>query len=55
VIRDDHGKKGHIDKTGRVVIPCQWNWSGTFHEGLAKVEDANGKWFYIDKTGKVVK
>ena len=43
-----------FDKTGKVVIPCQWPDAGFFREGLADVKDANGKWGYIDKTGKVV-
>ena len=45
---------GFIDKTGKVVIPCQWKYGDTFSEGLAKVTDVDGKCGFIDKTGKVV-
>ena len=52
--RDDSGKYGFIDKTGKVVIPCQWEDVDNFSEGLAYVKDYNGKWGFIDRTGKVV-
>ena len=48
------GKYGFKDKTGKVVIPCTWDNTLVFSEGLAGVKDSNGKWGYIDKTGKVV-
>lgn len=51
---DNNGKCGYIDKTGRLVIPCQWKGAGNFFDGLAAVEDANGKYGFIDKTGKLV-
>jgi len=47
------GKEGYIDKTGKLVIPCEWDSAGTFDEGLASVTQ-NGKAGYIDKTGKLV-
>ena len=47
-------KWGFINKTGKLVIPCQWKDAFPFFEGLAEVKDANGKWHKIDKTGKVV-
>ena len=46
-------KWGYVDKTGKMVIPPQFDWGGKFSEGLAVV-----KWGknvgYIDKTGKMV-
>ena len=48
------GKYGFADKSGKVVIPCQWEYAYGFSEGLARVQDANWKWGFIDKTGKVV-
>ena len=48
------GKYGFADKTGQVVIPCQWKWIGDFSEGLAMVQDEDDKCGYIDKTGQVV-
>ena len=53
-VQDANGKWGYIDKTGKVIIPCQWKYALNFNEGLAKVADDNWKYGYIDKTGKVV-
>lgn len=50
-------KYGYMDKTGRVVIPPQFDNSGHFSEGLAWVSVLKErKWLYgfIDKTGKIV-
>ena len=44
-------KWGFIDKTGREVIPCKYDWVGNFNEGLAAVE-LNEKYGYIDKTAR---
>ncbi len=52
-VRDVDGKWGFIDKTGKLVIPCQWKKALFFSEGLAGVQDDNEKWGFIDKTGKV--
>ncbi len=49
-----NGKYGFFDKSGKVVIPCQWKEAWPFSEGLARVEDEDDKWGYIDKTGQVV-
>lgn len=54
MVRDDNKKYGFIDKTGKVVLPCQWKNAWPFREGLAQVEDFNGKKHKIDKTGKIV-
>ena len=42
-------KIGYIDKSGREVIPCQYDYAEDFHDGLANV---NGG--FIDKAGQVV-
>jgi len=53
-------KYGYIDKTGKMVIKPQFQWSIKFSEGLAGVRRLNpddgtyGKWGFIDKTGKLV-
>ncbi|MDO5130027.1 MAG: WG repeat-containing protein, partial [Prevotellaceae bacterium] len=47
------GKWGYNDKTGREVIPCEYDNAEDFSEGLAKVQKS-GKWGYIDKTGSEV-
>ena len=48
------GKKGYIDKSGKLAIPCQWEDADHFSEGLAGVADSNCLWGFIDKTGKLV-
>src|ERR1700693_1991299 len=47
------GKFGYIDRTGKIIIPLQFDGANEFHEGLALVT-ANGKKLFIDTTGRVV-
>jgi hypothetical protein len=56
------GKYGFIDRTGKLVIPAQFNQQGddifgfttsSFHEGVAPVSQ-HGEWGYIDRTGQWV-
>src|SRR2546430_7320576 len=47
------GKSGFIDRTGKVVIPIQFDSAGNFYEGLALVT-MNGQKAFIDATGRVV-
>jgi hypothetical protein len=44
---------GYIDKTGKFVIPAEYEDAAPFSEGLAPVEQGE-KWGYIDKTGTLV-
>jgi len=53
-IENEDGKWGYIDKTGQVVIPCQWEETEYFSDGFASVKDKDDKWGFIDKTGQVV-
>ena len=59
------GKWGYIDKTGKEVVPCKYDFASSFSDGLAAVNIGavydwtmehssmyGGKWGYIDKTGK---
>ena len=46
-------KFGYIDRTGRMVIPPQWEYASPFVNGLAPVS-ACDRASFIDKTGKVV-
>ena len=48
-----NGKFGFIDKTGREVIPCKYDFAYDFSDGLASIE-LNGKYGFIDKTGREV-
>ncbi len=52
-VAEKKGKWGYIDKSGKVVIPLEYDNAYSFHEGLAEVEK-DGKWGYIDKRGKIV-
>lgn len=47
-------KYGFIDKTGKLVIPCQWKLVKNFKNGVAKVEDENYKTHLIDKQGNII-
>lgn len=50
-----NGKWGYIDKTGREVIPCQYDWANPFHEGLASVLTSYGSGYgFIDTLGREV-
>ncbi len=50
-----NGKWGYIDKTGREVIPCQYDWANPFHEGLASVRFSYDSGYgFIDTTGREV-
>ncbi|MBC7883358.1 MAG: WG repeat-containing protein [Anaerolineae bacterium] len=44
---------GYADKSGRIVIPPQYEEGGDFKEGLAAVK-LNGKYGFIDRSGKLV-
>lgn len=52
--RNADGEYGFIDDTGKLVIPCQWDYATDFSEGLARVTDSGWNHGYIDKTGEVV-
>lgn len=49
------GKWGAVDKTGKLVIPCQWGAMSRFGEGLSCVrETEDGKEGYINTDGELV-
>ena len=52
------GKFGYADKSGKVVIPCQWLYAEDFSEGLARIHKWNS-WDdnyqgFIDKNGDLL-
>jgi len=51
VEKDD--KWGFIDRTGRIVVPLQFDSANDFHEGLGLVT-AKGKKIFIDAGGRVI-
>jgi hypothetical protein len=58
VVRNDKqkneiGKYGYIDTTGKVVIDFKFQYANNFENGRAKVE-INNLWGAIDKTGKII-
>lgn len=52
-VKNQDEKIGFIDKTGVLVIPCVFDVSDAFCDGLCPVQK-DGKWGYIDKSGNVV-
>lgn len=51
VARD--GKYGYLDPDGNLVIPCQYDRAGLFHDGRTFVAIGK-KWGIIDRTGRAV-
>ena len=49
----ENGKFGYMDKSGKIVVPCIYENTWGFTEGLAGVK-IDGKLGFIDKTGKMV-
>ena len=47
------GKRGYIDATGKLVVPCELDRVFGFYNGFAYVEK-DGKYGYVDTTGKFV-
>lgn len=47
------GKWGYVDKTGKVVIPFQYDHASTFQRGAAIVKKGD-EWFYINKSAKKI-
>ena len=47
-------KYGLADENGNVIVPCIWEFIGSFAEGLAAVKNEEGMWGFIDKTGTLV-
>lgn len=50
---DNGCKWGAIDKTGKVVVPLQYDFVESFNGGLASVRK-DDKWGLIDKTGREI-
>ena len=46
-------KWGFIDKTGKVIVPFEYEEAYDFQDGLARVSK-NNKWGAIDETGEEV-
>ena len=49
----EKGKYGYINKTGKVVVPAQYEYAEKFYEGMGVVKQG-GKRGFIDATGKMV-
>lgn len=52
LMQNTAGKWGGIDKTGRTVLPFQYDGFYPYSQGLAAFKE-NGKWGYIDEKGQV--
>ncbi|MFN0170351.1 MAG: WG repeat-containing protein [Bryobacteraceae bacterium] len=42
---------GYIDRSGKLVIPAEFQEARSFSEGLARVRDETGRYGYIDRKG----
>ena len=52
--KEKEEKYGFIDKTGKLVVPCQWKYASNFNNGLALVKDEKENLFYVDKYGTII-
>ena len=46
------GRMGYINRSGDLVIPCQYDFAFNYSHGYALVQDNEG-FFFIDKAGTV--
>lgn len=53
VVENENGKKGFMNRQGKMQIPCQFDEVVFFREGLAAVAVKN-KWGFINKQGLLV-
>ncbi|MFY9311272.1 MAG: WG repeat-containing protein [Bacteroidia bacterium] len=49
----ENGKWGFADSTGKVMIPCTYEWVEEFAEGVAEC-GLSGKAGFVNKTGKLI-
>lgn len=49
-----NGLNGLVDKTGKLIAPCEYKKIGEFSEGVAEAYKENGKVGFIDMQGKTV-
>ena len=57
MVRNTDYLEGYIDKTGKEVIPCQYEAAAAFSEGLGSVfvgDFPGGRVGFVDKTGQMV-
>lgn len=52
-VQNADGLWGYIDKTGEIVIPCEWERAGAFSNGIASVEK-NMKYGCINTAGQLI-
>jgi hypothetical protein len=45
---------GYINRSGKLVIGCQFTFADSFSDAMARVMKG-GKWYYINPDGKVIK
>lgn len=53
VVKSCSGQYGYIDRNGKEIVACMYDWIDPFSEGFAAVMK-NQKWGYVDLTGKEV-
>lgn len=53
IVVNEQGKKGFINREGKIVIACKYEEAFPFSEGLAAVSE-NNKWGFINKYGSLI-
>ncbi len=53
VVKDQRGRYGYIDASGREIIPCQFGGAEEFSDGRAIIRE-NGRCGYIDYQGNII-
>lgn len=57
LVKNEEGKHGYLNKTGKLVIDCKFSWAHPFCEGRSAVslnKYAIGQWAYIGTDGRVL-
>ena len=52
-VQNSDGLWGYVDKTGKVVIPCEWEKAGDFNNGIASVR-RDRKYGCINTFGQII-
>lgn len=52
-VTEQNGKRGYIDKTGKLLIPCKYEFTYPFSDGVAIVQNGSKKG-YINTEGKEI-
>lgn len=54
VMKKGRGTAGYIDRQGKIVLPLKYNFTSSFHDGIASVTVKQGSYQIIDRNFKVI-